>query len=547
MKPKKKIYLLVLILLIQLLLPTITHAQVSTTNTFTGIILQNQNLIAGTYQVSTNQTSLVTHLTWQNGMLTTQLYDPQGNLIDLNQQNVVTIASTNTTQTILIINPTPGEWLFRILGTYVPTQQGIPFALTISNALSDFAIPSTSPQITSQTNFNSTDSAAIVYIPEGQFTMGLSKEKYEQLIEICGENCHEYLYSPSKPDHKVYLQDYWIYQYEVTNQQYRQCVDAQVCDLPRKQSSYQHSDYFTNPTYNNYPVIFVDWYNAYQYCNWAGGALPTEAQWEKAARGSLDDRLYPWGDQEPTPSLANFGGYIKETTPVGAYPSGVSPYGLYDMSGNVYEWVNDWYSATYYANSPYNDPQGPSTSASTTKKVVRGGNYTWSASAASIAFHDSWEPDKSSTDVGFRCVLNDFPAPTTTTPTTTYTYPSSTSSNFKACTIDCDYVIPQTIFAEKIKKIYLEWDYANIPANAQYDRIWTKDGQEWAHYSCTWDGLSTGTEKITLTEPNGLASGLWTVEVYLNNTLSLKESIYIQGTWDYWEPAGYFDTCYGKR
>ena len=130
-----------------------------------------------------------------------------------------------------------------------------------------------------------------------------------------------------------------------------------------------------------------------------------EAEWEKAARG-VDSRLFPWGNDFPTKKLANVGQLFGDTTAVGSFPKGASPYGLLDMGGNVYEWISDWYSPSYYSESPYQNPQGPAGPVGEPRRSVRGGNWYWNGAIATTSYHDWWEPYQSGWDVGFRCILD---------------------------------------------------------------------------------------------------------------------------------------------
>jgi formylglycine-generating enzyme required for sulfatase activity len=201
-----------------------------------------------------------------------------------------------------------------------------------------------------------------VYVPAGDFLMGsLDSDSTATADE--------------KPQHTVYLDAYWIDQTLVTNAMYALCVQAGACPPPIATKSATHDAYYGNAEYADYPVIWVDWNDAQAYCKWAGRRLPTEAEWEKAAR-STDGRLYPWGDTAPTCALGNFGfqaGYcVGDTSKVGSYPAGASPYGALDMSGNVWEMVADWYDASYYSSSPGRNPTGP---ASGVTRVIRAGSW----------------------------------------------------------------------------------------------------------------------------------------------------------------------------
>lgn len=224
------------------------------------------------------------------------------------------------------------------------------------------------------------DTPVYVWIAAGPFKMGSTEEdKQAQDSE--------------KPPHTVNVDGFWIGRTEVTNAQYFRCSKAIVCEQP-------HNERFANPAWANHPVTDVTWFQAKTYAEWVGGRLPTEAEWEKACR-STDDRIYPWGNEEPTYERANFKNSNVSPTAVGSYPAGAN--GLYDMAGNVYEWTADWYDENYYKNLHDRNPTGPEEGNS---RTLRGGSWSYSELSVRCASRDNYYPDRSNSVGGFRVVVS---------------------------------------------------------------------------------------------------------------------------------------------
>jgi formylglycine-generating enzyme required for sulfatase activity len=222
----------------------------------------------------------------------------------------------------------------------------------------------------------------MVLIPRGSFEMGSDDGEPDAM-----------------PVHTVNLEDYYIDKYEITNAQYIQCVDAGACNPHYNVGSLTREDYYGNPEFDNYPVIYVTWYDGVNYCKWRDGArLPTPAEWEKAGRGT-DNRLFPWGNEFIfNCDYLNFNNCVGDTAEVGSYAYDQSPYGVFDLAGNIREWTSD-----YYRPYPGGDPNG-SPNYGKGHRELRGGAFDLADWQVRLTNRASWFPSEAnSTRAGFRC------------------------------------------------------------------------------------------------------------------------------------------------
>ncbi|MCP4543250.1 MAG: formylglycine-generating enzyme family protein [Chloroflexi bacterium] len=277
----------------------------------------------------------------------------------------------------------------------------------------------TDPPSVGTTQTRSTDGMVMVYVPAGAFQMGSDMDKIRYARELCNEYdseqslviCGQGTFGRDEwPTHTVRLDGFWIDRTEVTNGRYRQCVGAGDCDPPVESGSYTRDSYYGNDTYDDYPVVWVRWDQAADYCAWSGGRLPTEAEWEYVARGP-EGLLFPWGDTFDG-TLLNYcdvdcGGVNDETVddgypdtaPVASFPAGVSWCGAMDMAGNVREWVADWFE--HYTPDEQVNPAGPPLGDS---RIPRGGSWYDTPKDVRSTNRGQNTPDYTRHKVGFRCV-----------------------------------------------------------------------------------------------------------------------------------------------
>ena len=270
------------------------------------------------------------------------------------------------------------------------------------------------------------DGAEMVVIPAGPFAMGSNAQDVARGVDECRTRARpgiepkcEAWFRSEGPQHQVILDAFAIDRYEVTNAQFEKFVAATGYRttaerdgsgwVRREKDSSWTWEQMTGATWRapggpgtsagpTHPVVQVSWSDANAYCTWAGGRLPTEAEWEKAARGS-DGRRYPWGNEWDA-TRANARHAIKGPAAVGSYPAGASPYGAHDMSGNVWEWTADWYAPDYYAQSPDRNPKGPPTG---DQRVLRGGSWINEHFFLALPHRVEGKPGARANNLGFRC------------------------------------------------------------------------------------------------------------------------------------------------
>jgi formylglycine-generating enzyme required for sulfatase activity len=263
------------------------------------------------------------------------------------------------------------------------------------------------------------DGSQMIYVPAGEFLMGGREEEFATRQQLT----HFINYEAERPVHPVTMQGFYLDKHEITQSQYGRFLQALAADSDR---SMEHSDQPAGLGHEQHyveaallgerqPAVGLNWFDAYAYCRWARKRLPTEAEWEYAARGgNTTYRTYPWGDAAPNAEgrwRANFwpaGGRaldgFHDTAPVGSFPDGASPFGIMDMAGNAEEWVQDWLDLRYYRGAtPRANPTGPATG---TVKVIKGGSQASDQLHIRIATRLFGDPSVSSPNLGVRCACD---------------------------------------------------------------------------------------------------------------------------------------------
>lgn len=304
----------------------------------------------------------------------------------------VSVQKTSIAPTITLEPQPEDDPIDEVLMTAMPMDESL-----LSEETATFR---TEVNLEEQTLFREIDGMEMIEIPQGEVWIGCDESNNAGFACMADE----------LPLHQVVVDEFWIDKYEVSNAQFALCVQAGACETPYYQRSVTRTEYYADPEFSDYPRVAVSWFEAQEYCNWAGGRLPSEAEWVRAARGE-DQRVYPWGDELPNCNLANTldenTGHmcVGDTASVGSYPLGASPFGVMDLAGNAWEWMADWYHKDYYSFSPRENPQGPEIGGT---KVVHGGGFDYSWKHSRIAYTSDHDPKEHKIGFGFRCVMDSF-------------------------------------------------------------------------------------------------------------------------------------------
>jgi formylglycine-generating enzyme required for sulfatase activity len=267
------------------------------------------------------------------------------------------------------------------------------YATQTAQAPTATPIPTTTPEPSEgEVRVSPVDGMEMIYIPKGPFWMGARDDDEKAQLQ-------------EKPLHEVFIEGFWMDRTMVTNGMYLRCIESGKCTPPAY--SNDPDTYFGKKEYLNYPVVYINWDQAKVYCHTVNRRLPTEAEWEKAARG-IDGRLYPWGNNPPDGELANFNNAYIDVQPTGRYLKGASPYGVLDMAGNAREWINDWYSEYYYGESASIEvPVNPTGPVEGKEKVLRGGAFNDAEIYLRTTSRLKHVPNSPGNNRGFRCAFSD--------------------------------------------------------------------------------------------------------------------------------------------
>ncbi|MCA9938645.1 MAG: SUMF1/EgtB/PvdO family nonheme iron enzyme [Anaerolineales bacterium] len=345
-----------------------------------------------------------------------QQYAPAGETTPVAQVVVRVTATHSSTPTAVPVTPTP---------TMTPTPN-------LRSSPQPTAAPIT-PEVTPPTETpdgNKARQPRMIYVPGGFFPLGAAAGERYQECQTFRRGCQRAWFSNAEPTHLVLLNAFYIDQYEVTYEAFLQflndagrqegnCLGQDCFSLDKSPVFVLDGQYQVPPSLWKYPINNVSWYGAAAYCQWRDARLPDEAEWEMAAGWNPDTEekfQYPWGNAfagenlnfcdnqcQESQANANYDDGYATIAPIGRYESGRSPMGAYDMAGNVWEWVNDWYAPDYYAHSPTAYPRGPITG---TQKVVRGGSWYDTGNFAGTTFRIGVDPVVTDDSIGFRCAQN---------------------------------------------------------------------------------------------------------------------------------------------